>query len=173
MSFKTLPFGELDGFNVVIEISQDSPNKYEYNEELDIIQLNFIFQNGFTFPFNYGYIPETRGGDGDHLDVFVLTSQPLACGTMVECRTLGIIELLDRGEKDDKVLAVPVCDPAAAALQSWKDWPLDLEKLFHNFFQELGRQKNKTMEIKGIHDVARAREELVKAQQIYINQKGA
>lgn len=173
MSFKDIPFGKTDKFNVVVEISKGSQVKYEYDEELDNMKLDFIFQDDFGFIFNYGYIPETRGGDGDHMDALILTAQPIANGTVVPCRAIGVVELLDRGEEDNKILAVPLADPAAKSFSSWKDWPEDLSPIFQDFFQEIGRQKQKTMEIINIHDAVRAERELEKGREIYNKQKGA
>ncbi len=173
MSFKNVPFGMLDKFNVVVEISQGSQVKYEYDEDLDNIKLDFVFQGGFSFIFNYGYIPETRGGDGDHLDAFILTSQPIANGTVVLCRAIGYIETIDRGEEDNKILAVPLADSAAEKLASWRDWPEDLVPLFQDFFQELGRQKKKIIDVKGLHDAVGAQAELSKSREAYDKQKGA
>src|SRR3990167_8529121 len=110
MSYKNIPLGKPEQFNAVVEISKGGENKYEYDENLDSIKLDWVFSGGFHFPFDYCYIPQTRGGDGDHLDVFIIASHPLQIGTIVECRPVGMIELLDRGEEDNKILAVPVAD---------------------------------------------------------------
>ena len=152
MTYKNIPFGTINKFNVVIEIPKQSKNKYEYDEDLDAIKLDWVFTGGFHFPFDYGYIPETRGGDGDHLDAFIFSSHPIAMGTIVECRTIGMIELLDREEEDNKILAVPLVDPEYKTYQKLSDLTFDYKTIFEEFFKELGIQKNKTMEIKGFRD---------------------
>ncbi|MBI2515243.1 inorganic diphosphatase [Candidatus Wolfebacteria bacterium] len=163
MSYKNIPFGAPEKFNAVVEIPKGSEVKYEYDEDLDAIKLDWIFTNGFNFPFDYGYIPETRGGDGDHLDAFVLGSRSVALGTIVECRAIGMIELLDRGEKDNKILAAPIADPASQKYEKLDDLPFDYKTIFEEFFRELGAQKNKTVEIKGFRDKTAALQELESA----------
>jgi len=162
MSFNNIPFGKIDEFNVIVEISKGSQNKFEFNEELDEIELDWIFTGNFCFPFNYGFIPKTRGGDGDHADVFVLSSGPIETGTIVKCRAIGIIELLDRGEEDDKVLAVPLADQEYNKYQYLNDLNFDYKKVFEDFFKELGIQKKKTLEIKGFHEKEKANEQILK-----------
>lgn len=152
MSYKHIPFGTPEKFNVVVEIQKGGQVKYEYDEEWEETKVSCIFKNGFGFPFDYGFVPQTRGGDGDHLDVFVLGSQSVQMGTVVACRPIGMIELIDRGEKDDKILAVPVKDWASDAIVTLDDLPFDYKAIFEAFFRELGIQRSKTMEIKEYRD---------------------
>lgn len=165
MSFKDIPFGTTDKFNVVVEISKGSPNKYEYSEKLDNLILDWVFNDGFSFPYNYGYIPQTRGGDGDALDVFILGNNPLDPGVIVECKTIGIIELLDRGEQDDKIIAVALADPEYSKYNELEDIPFGSKKILEEFFKGLGKQKDKTLEIKGFHNSSRAIKEIELARQ--------
>jgi len=160
MSYKNVPFGTPENFNVVVEIQKGGQVKYEYDEQWHEIKVSAIFKNGFSFPFDYGYVPETRGGDGDHLDVFVLGSQSVRMGTIVECRAIGMIELIDRGEKDDKILAIPLNDLDFENIKTLEDLPFDYKTIFENFFKELAIQRNKTMEIKGYKDAKTAMQEL-------------
>ncbi len=156
MSFKEIPFGSVDAFNVIVEIPKGSQNKYEYDEELDNLVLDFVFNGDFRFPFNYGYIPQTRGGDGDPVDVFIVGKHPIDPGVIVKSRAIGIIELLDRGEQDDKIIAVALADSEFSQFSESEDLPFDYKKIFTEFFIELGKQKNKTLEIKGFHDSSTA-----------------
>ena len=160
MSYKHVPFGTPEKFNVVIEIPRKGAIKYEYDEKWDEIKVSCIFRNEFTFPCDYGFVPQTRGGDGDHLDAFVLGSQSVQMGAVVECRPIGMIELLDRGEKDDKILAIPLNDLGFENVKTLEDLPFDYKKIFEEFFKELAIQRNKTMEIKGYKDAKAAMQEL-------------
>ncbi len=160
MSYKNLPFGSVAKFNVVIEIPKGSPNKYEYDPGLDLIKLEWVFTGDFKFLFDYGFVSQTLGGDGDPLDAFVFCSHPLEQGTVVECRAVGMIEVLDRGEVDNKILAVAVADKEFGRFQELRDLKFDYEKTFRDFFKELGVQKDKIIEIKGFKDRARAEKEL-------------
>lgn len=106
--------------NAVIEIPAGSAEKRQYDAATGTFPIDL--RNGLPrvirflpYPANYGFIPSTRmnkeeGGDGDAVDVFVLCSS-LPSGTVVEVEAIGIIELLDAGERDDKLIAIPV-DPA-------------------------------------------------------------
>lgn len=160
MSYKNIPFGSAEKFNVVVEIQKGGQVKYEYDEDWHEIKVSAIFKNGFGFPFDYGYVPETRGGDGDHLDVFVLGSQSVQMGAVVECRAIGMIELIDRGEKDDKILAIPLNDLGYENIKTLEDLPFDYKTIFETFFKELAVQRKKTMEIKGYKDSEFASQEL-------------
>lgn len=160
MTLKNIPFGTAEQFNVVVEIPKGSEIKYQYDEILDVMKVDWVFQNGFCFPFNYGYIPQTKAGDGDTVDVFILNDKPIAIGTIIECRPIGIIELLDRGKEDNKILAVPITDRAYRTFSSIEDLPKDYETILREFFKELEKQKNKVMEIKGFYNRARAIEEI-------------
>lgn len=160
MSFKNIPLGTNNKFNVLVEIAKGSPNKYEYSEKLDNLILNWVFTEGFTFPFNYGYIPQTRSGDGDALDVFIIGKHPIDPGVIVECKAIGIIELLDRGEKDDKIIAVALADPEYSKYNELEALTFDYKGVFEEFFAVLGKQKNKTIEIKGFHNASVAAKEI-------------
>ena len=148
MSSKTVPFGKIEAFNVLIEIPKGSQNKYEYNEDLDKMELEQSFTGDFCLPFNYGFIPQTKGGDGDCLDAFVISSQPISIGTIVKCRAIGIIKLLDRGEQDDKVIAVALADPEYSKCKDIGELSFDYETVFKKFFKELSIQENKIIELK-------------------------
>jgi len=165
MSFKNIQFGTPEEFNVIIEIPKGSKNKYEHNEETDEIELDWVFVNDFCFPYNYGFIPQTKGGDGDNLDVFVISSHPIDIGTIVKCRAIGMIEQIDRGEQDDKIIAIALADPEYNKCKELEELTFDYEVIFKKFFDELQVQKNKTIETKAYHGSKRALEELKSARQ--------
>jgi inorganic pyrophosphatase len=111
-----MPLLENGNINVVIEISTGTNEKYEVEKKTGRIKLERINDgeprliNYLSYPFNYGMVPRTLlprdlGGDGDPLDVFVL-GNPIKQGTVVECKLIGVLKLLDRGENDDKLIAV-------------------------------------------------------------------
>jgi len=162
MNFKDIPFGSPEEFNVLIEVPKGSKLKYEYDEGTDAMKLDFVFGGDFEFISNYGLIPGTKGGDGDHLDCHVLGDNPAIVGTIILSRPIGIIELSDRGEMDNKIIAVPVSDPVFTNVKTWDDLPVDLSDKFREFFKEIGIQKKKTMEIKGFYGKDRAIEEIKK-----------
>ena len=168
MSYKNIPFGGVEKFNVLVETPKGSAHKYEYSEKLDAIVLDFIYTGGFCFPYNYGFIPETLGGDGDNLDAFVLTANPILPGVIVPCRAIGIIELLDRGEEDNKIICVPVTDRDYKSCENLSELSFDYKTIFENFFKEVVVQKNKIIEIKGFFDKARAIEAITEATKSFL-----
>jgi len=149
MNYKNIQFGSVDKFNVIIETPKGSENKYEYDESSDAIKLDWAFKNGFCFPFDYGFIPQTLAEDHDTADVFVINDSHFYPGIIVECKAIGIIEVIDRGEKDNKIIAVPLADPVYGKYESLQDLSFDYKNVFENFFKELAIQKSKKIEIKG------------------------
>ena len=163
LNLRTVPFGSPEEFNVLIEIPQGSQNKYEFDEKHEAIRLDFVLSGGLTWPANYGSVVGTLGGDGDMLDVFVFSSNPVYPGVLVACKPFGMIEVIDRGETDNKILAVAVVDPRSKYLNDLEDLPEEEVRQFEDFLAELAQQKNKIMEIKGFHGRQRALEELKKS----------
>jgi inorganic pyrophosphatase len=153
MDLSKLPPSTPEEFTVVIEIPRGSQNKYEYDEPSGTFVLDFVFKD-LAFIENYGFIPGTHAGDGDTLDVFVVTPQPLLQGAVIRCRTVGVLETLDRGEVDNKIIAVPVVG---------SEEPIPTERKFRewfDFYQEVARQKQKTIEIIGLKDEQAALEKI-------------
>jgi len=169
MNYKNIPLGKIDKFNVIIEIPKGSENKYEYDEEFDAIKFNWSFKNGFCFPFDYGFIPHTLAKDKDTADVFVITAHPLYPGMVVECKAIGIIEILDRGAVDNKIIAVPLFDPEYSKYESLQDLQFDYQKIFTDFFKELAIQKSKKIEVKGFNDAVRAKKYIEETHKIFKN----
>jgi inorganic pyrophosphatase len=100
-----------DNINAIIETPLGSRNKYAYNEESDLFELKKVLPSGTSFPLDFGFIPHTRGGDGDPLDVLVIMDYPAFPGCVLECRILGMLqaEQKEPGDKyirNDRVIAV-------------------------------------------------------------------
>ncbi len=162
MNIKNIPLGSPEKFNAFIETPKGSKIKYEIDEELDLMRVNFVFQGDFAWIYNYGLIPQTKAPDNDHLDVYVLGDNPIQSGLVVVCRPIGMIELLDRGQGDNKIIALPFNDVSFSGVNSLEDLPKSIQGDFTKFHQEVGIQKNKKMEILGFHGKERAIEEIKK-----------
>src|SRR5579864_1219289 len=106
--WESVPIGEKapDVVHAVIDIPKESNNKYEFDEKLGVFKLDRVLYSPFRFPLDYGFIPQTRSEDGDHLDVFVIGSDPVPMGCVVEVRPIGILDVMDSGEPDAKILGV-------------------------------------------------------------------
>ncbi len=162
MNLKNIPFGEVTSFNAVIEIPQGSQDKYEYDPEIEAIRLDRVLYSAVRFPFNYGFVPQTLAEDGDPADVVLLSTNPLFPGVVAEARAIGFMEMVDSGEVDNKIIAVPTKDPRFADIQTLEDLPEHTTKEIQNFFETYKLLQNKTVEIKGFHGKDRAIEEIEK-----------
>ena len=111
MSLNKVPAGRdlPNDFNVVIEIPMNAdPIKYEVDKESGAIFVDRFMGTSMHYPCNYGYVPNTIAGDGDPVDVLVITPFPLIPGVVVRCRPIGVLKMEDDGGQDAKVLAVHV-----------------------------------------------------------------
>ena len=104
-----VPLGENapEEFNVIIEIPKGSNNKYEIDKETGLIALDRANYSSAPYPVDYGFAPQTLWEDGDALDVIVLTTWPLNVGIVARVRPVAVMEMIDGGESDFKVIAVP------------------------------------------------------------------
>ena len=91
-------------FNVVIEIPKYSSNKYEIDPELGVMRLDRVLFSPLFYPWDYGFIPSTKYLDGDPVDCLVLISHPTFPGIVVDARPIGVLEMIDGGLQDEKVL---------------------------------------------------------------------
>lgn len=147
MGLKDVPFGKPEKFNVIIEISQGSQDKYEYDEELDVIKLDRVLYSAQRFPANYGFIPETRADDGDHTDVLLFSTNPILPGAVVEARAIGFMNMDDGGETDNKILAVPTEDPRFEHVKSFKEISEHSPREIKNFFETYKMLQNKQVTV--------------------------
>ena len=135
--------GTKEKMNVIIEIPKDSKNKYEIDKETGLIALDRVNYTAQAYPFDYVFVPQTLWDDGDALDVVVLTSQPLLTGILVHARPIGVLPMIDGGEKDEKVLAVPVNDPRFADIKDLADVNKHTLKEISHFFLTYKQLQNK------------------------------
>ena len=107
-------------FNVIIEIPMNAdPIKYEVDKESGAIFVDRFMSTSMHYPTNYGYVPKTLSGDGDPVDVLVITPVPLIPGVVVTCRVIGILKMTDEAGEDGKVLAVPI-DKKCSLYSRWQ-----------------------------------------------------
>jgi inorganic pyrophosphatase len=119
-----------EDFEVVIEISKGSKQKYELDKETGMLRLDRILYTSTHYPANYGFIPRTYGDDGDPLDALVICSEEIAPMTLVRCYPLGVITMLDGGKNDEKIICVPFTDPNYVIVK-------DIFELPHHMFEEI------------------------------------
>ncbi len=125
--------------NVVIEIPQGSAIKYEYDKETGMIAVDRFLHTAMAYPFNYGFIPGTRAGDGDAIDVLLISSLPITPGATIKARPIGVLEMEDESGVDNKILAVPITkiDPDFAHIQNAADLPESSLKKIRHFFETM------------------------------------
>src|SRR3989344_3609027 len=110
MDIKKLTVGKKppEEINVFIEIPQGVSVKYELDKDSGFIFVDRFLYTDMEYPFNYGFIPDTMSGDGDPVDVLVLSSKPTALGIVIPSRPIGILEMEDEAGIDNKIVAVPL-----------------------------------------------------------------
>ncbi|WP_299018998.1 MULTISPECIES: inorganic diphosphatase [unclassified Tepidimonas] len=160
-----------DAFNVIIEISMHGePIKYEVDKASGAIFVDRFMNTAMHYPANYGYVPQTIAGDGDPVDVLVLTPVPLPPGVVVPCRALGILKMEDEGGVDGKVLAVPTDKilPLYSNLQSVEDLhPLQRKTIEHFFEHYKDLDPGKWVKVLGWGTVEEARQEILAGVEAY------
>ncbi|MBO9327138.1 MAG: inorganic diphosphatase [Roseiflexus sp.] len=120
--------------HVVVEIPKGSRNKYEYHKQTGAFKLDRVLYSAVHYPGDYGFIPQTYYDDGDPLDVLVMTNLPTFTGCIVEARPIGLFRMTDRGEPDDKILAVLHYDPFFADFNDYTQLPAHYLKEVEHFF---------------------------------------
>lgn len=139
--------GTKEEMNVIVEIPKFSKNKYEIDKETGMIALDRVMHTAQDYPFDYGFVPQTLFDDGDALDVVLVTTYPLAPGILVKARPVAIMEMIDGGERDDKVVAVPVDDPRFANVQDMGDLNPHFIKEMTHFFETYKKVQNKEVSV--------------------------
>ena len=118
----------------IIEIPRGSRNKYELDKESGYIRLDRVLYSAVHYPGDYGFIPRTLHEDGDPLDVLVRINEATFPGCHIDVRPIGVLKMLDRGEPDDKILAVPIHDPYHGEYHDLADLPQHLLAEIEHFF---------------------------------------
>jgi len=150
-----------DAFNVIIEIPMNAdPVKYEVDKESGAIFVDRFMSTSMHYPTNYGYVPKTISGDGDPVDVLVITPVPLIPGVVVTCRPIGILKMQDEAGDDAKVLAVPI-DKILSIYSQWQKPedlnPLRLKTIQHFFEHYKDLEPGKWVKVLGWGDAAEAK----------------
>ncbi|HPB91468.1 MAG: inorganic diphosphatase [Rhodocyclales bacterium] len=167
MSLNKVPSGKNlpDDFNVVIEISMHSePIKYEVDKESGAIFVDRFMSTAMHYPCNYGYIPHTISGDGDPVDVLVVSQFALPPGVVVRCRPVGMLKMIDEAGEDAKLLAVPVdkLTKLYSHVKTLDDLPPSLLQQVSHFFEHYkDLEPGKFVKVEGWGDLAAAQQEIM------------
>ena len=156
-----------DVIHAVVEIPRGSRNKYELHKETGAIKLDRVLYSAVHYPGDYGLIPQTYYDDGDPLDILVMTNSPTFPGCIVEVRPIGMFRMLDRGEMDDKILAVLNADPFFADYHDYTDVPAHYLKEVTHFFSVYKDLEGVRTHPMGWENAATAKERILHAMGLY------
>ncbi|HMO79236.1 MAG TPA: inorganic diphosphatase [Pyrinomonadaceae bacterium] len=160
----------------VVEIPAGSYIKYELDKATGHVVVDRFQSVPMVYPANYGVITQTLAGDGDNLDVLVFTRSPIQSGALISVRPIGILKMIDGGEEDDKVIAVPTAevDPTYAEVKSVEDLPrIERERLefFFRTYKTLPSGR-KQVKVSGLLPAESAFIEISRAMSAYAKSKG-
>lgn len=139
--------------NVLIEITGGSKNKYEFDKDLQAFALDRVLYSSVRYPYDYGFVPNTLAEDGDPLDGMVIMDEPTFPGCVILARPIGMLEMIDGGDRDEKILCVPDKDPRYTKVKSIKDVPPHRLEEIAEFFRTYKNLEKKVTEILGWKDV--------------------
>lgn len=159
--------GNADAMNVIIEIPRNSRNKYEIDKATGMIALDRVLHTAQVYPVDYGFVPKTLWDDDDALDAMVLTTEPLTPGILVRARPVGIMDMVDDGDPDAKILCVPTDDPRWRNVKDLKDVNPHTVKELEHFFCTYKQLQGKTCDIKSWEGITKAKEAFERSRKLY------
>src|SRR6188472_4046395 len=142
--------------NAIIEIPQGSRCKYEIDKDSGMLKLDRIIYSSFHYPCNYGFIPQTYGDDKDPLDILILTSLPVQALCLMQAKVVGVMQMIDGGDADDKIIAVAANDRTVNDYSNIEELPKHFFDELRHFFQEYKKLENKTVKVDELGDKATA-----------------
>ncbi len=159
--------GTEDAMNVIVEIPDGSNNKYEIDKETGLIALDRAMHTAQSYPFDYGFVPQTLWDDGDAADVVLLTTYSLDPGILVRTRPVGLLHMVDDGESDDKIIGVPVDDPRWDNVTDISDVHDHRLKEIEHFFTSYKDLQEENVSIEDFSGRDNAREAFRRGQELY------
>jgi inorganic pyrophosphatase len=153
--------------NAIIEIPQGSRAKYEIDKESGLLRLDRVIYSSFYYPCNYGFIPQTYGDDKDPLDILVITSLAVQALCIVQAKVIGVMQMVDSGEADDKIIAVAANDPSVNHYNNIEELQQHFFDELRHFFEEYKKLENKTVIVEEFGDKATALKVIEDAAKFY------
>jgi inorganic pyrophosphatase len=142
--------------NAIIEIPQGSRAKYEIDKKSGLLKLDRVIYSSFYYPHNYGFIPRTYGDDKDPLDILVLSTLSVQPMCIVEAKVIGVMQMIDSGEGDDKIIAVAAHDMSVNHMNNIEELPPHFFKELRQFFEDYKKLENKAVKVEDFGDKATA-----------------
>jgi inorganic pyrophosphatase len=159
--------GTPEQMNVIVEINKGSKNKYEIDKETGLIALDRVSHTAQDFPFDYGFVPQTLWEDGDALDVVLLTTYPLFPGVLVRARPVAIMNMIDSGDSDAKIIAVPCDDPRWTDVNDLADINKHTLKEIEHFYLTYKQLQKKEVTIGGFEGKVAAQAAFARSREMY------
>ena len=153
--------------NMVVEIPKGSRNKYELDKELGLLRLDRVLYSSIHYPGDYGFIPQSYYDDGDPIDILVMVSEPSFPGCVIQARPIGLFRMTDRGQPDEKILAVPASDPLSRDYHDITDIPQHFLHEVAHFFAVYKDLEGVTVKTIGWEGAAQAKTRISYAVALY------
>ncbi|MBK5290387.1 MAG: inorganic diphosphatase [Acidobacteriia bacterium] len=155
----------------IVEIPKNSGNKYEYDEKLGVFRLDRALYSPMHYPGDYGFIPGTLADDGDPLDALVLVQEPSFPGCMIEVRPVGVLDLVDNEEADQKLLVVPNRNPRYEQIHTMDQIFAHVRREIEHFFTIYKELEGKQTRIEGWRGPKEARQVIMASRKKYLDTK--
>lgn len=159
--------------NAIIEIPVGTKNKYEVDKEKGRVKLDRVLYSAMTYPAEYGYIEDTLAGDGDPLDILVISSEPSFPGCVVPARVIGYLEMYDNGKEDIKIISVVDVDPRYREIEKLEDLSSFTLQEIKNFFENYKVLQNVEVIVKDYHSKEDALKVIEECKKNYLENKKA
>jgi inorganic pyrophosphatase len=173
MDFLNLPIGRHapEIVNAVVEVPYGCTNKYEYDKSLNVFHLDRPLYASVHYPAEYGFIPSTLSPDGDALDILILVTDATFSGCVLEARPVGVLEMIDQGVRDEKILAVAKASPTHAEIKSHTDIAPHILREIEHFFSIYKELEGKHTEVKGWETAAEAHRLIQEGHRLYCERR--
>jgi len=158
--------------NGIIEIPKGSRAKYEIDKDSGLIKLDRVIFASMYYPLNYGFIPQTLGEDGDPLDIVVLTQVSVVPLCLIPSQVIGVMRMIDRGEADDKIIAVAEQDASVSHINAVESLPDYFRLELKHFFENYKTLENKKVVVDEFQSRDKAREIILQSVERYKQKYG-
>ncbi|KAJ8476729.1 hypothetical protein OPV22_020456 [Ensete ventricosum] len=156
-------------FNCVAEITRGSKVKYELDKKTGLIKVDRVLYSSVVYPHNYGFIPRTLCEDNDPMDVLVIMQEPVIPGCFLRAKAIGLMPMIDQGEKDDKIIAVCADDPEYKHYNDIKELPPHRLAEIRRFFEDYKKNENKEVAVNDFLPASSAYEAIQHSMDLYAN----
>ncbi|MEM8484646.1 MAG: inorganic diphosphatase [Bacteroidota bacterium] len=173
-AWHAVPIGEdaPETFQAVIEIPRGGKIKYELDKQTGLIRVDRVLYSSVIYPANYGFIPQTLGDDNDPLDVLVIMQEPVAPLSILTARPIGVMEMFDEGEADEKIICVHLNDPAFNGFYHIWELPEHMLREVKRFFEDYKKLEEKEVKVDNFLGPDKARAVVTKAMKLYQEKYG-